>query len=620
MTGLLLILIVSLMLAYTIKRDIEEVLPPFVLTLMLGIYGMGILKKSHHAFSVSLAIFAVIAVICVFTVFRRLSLGEKKGSIAMAVKNHPGFILFLLTCVLMIFCYSTHFVNVWDDFHYNATFPKDCWSYGTMTSGNTSATYYKSYLPLQQLFFYWGFQSAGSFSEPMMFAYKMILIYIFLLPFFGQINKLKLSLKIPTALFTLVMPFLFMFEVQESLSMDTVMASIFAYAVINILTGEKRDFLCFYRILIAVTALTLMKSIALMFTGITLGIWLFVSVARYRKSKDKSDRYEIFAVFVSAVAAAAAYFSWKIFCDINGNSVYLSDKLAGNLEGGGGFALPDYGRETIVNILKSIFTMPANLGRFGMSLGATVLLAAVMIAVMIVRKEFDRKDFWTFLILLAGMAVYVAFLCYTYCFLFEKWEAESLSSLDRYFGTYCYVICYSVMYRYLIFLEKRTCENDGKRIIGKDITYATFCAAVLLLLVTIPYKNLKSCLVPSCYLEDRREYAQIKSEVRTEVKPIIDLNYYKGVIMTVNDSENDMYSRTLDYELIPHISRPLNMSLYSDPAERQQAIDAKINEVNPDFIYFSDHERAAEDVTRYLLPDRYYAVEGVTGLYSRRAQ
>ena len=83
-------------------------------------------------------------------------------------------LLFLLCCITVSFCYRTHFVMVWDDFHYNATFPKNCFYYGTVPMGTNLATHYKSYLPLLQLFFYWGFQAA-------------------------------------------VFPFLFLFEVQESL-------------------------------------------------------------------------------------------------------------------------------------------------------------------------------------------------------------------------------------------------------------------------------------------------------------------------------------------------------------------------------------------------------------------
>ena len=602
MTGLLLILVVSLMLAYIIKRDIEEVLPPFVMTLMLGIYGTGILKKSHHAFSLSLCVFALIALWFAYTLVRRRPKLSNFSKFAVSsVKSHTGFILFLFVSVLMFYCYSTHFVNVWDDFHYNATFPKDCWSYGTMTYGNTSATYYKSYLPLQQLFFYWGFQSVGKFSEPMMFSYKMILIYVMLLPFFKKFNDARLTVKIPIAVFSIIMPFLFMFEVVDSLSMDTVMASFFAYAVINILSEKKRDYYCFYRIFAAILCLTLMKSIALMFSGITLGIWLFVSVARYNKYKDKESLKEISAMAVTAVLTVAGYFSWKIFCDINGNTVYLSEKLADNLSSQGGISLPSYGKQTIAGIIKSIFGMNLNLENNGLSLGIVVVIACVLLGIIVFGKCADRFDFWTFLILLCGLFVYIAFLCYTYCFLFEPWEAEGLSSLDRYFGTYAYVICYTVLYRFICF--------DRKEIV--------LAVVVIVLVISLPFSNLFMILSPSAYLNARGEYYQIKMEVQNEVEPVISLNLPKSIVMVVNDSENDMYSRSLDYELIPHISRPLDMALYDNPEEKQRAFLTKISDENPDYIYFSKHERIAEDVDFYPIPENYRPVEGVEGLFGR---
>ena len=268
MLGLLLLLITGLMLTYILKgyrADIgpEDVLPPYVMTLLLFLYALAILKKVHHAYFLSLCFFALIFAAFLFLLIRRIKNAQGKLRVDKALlvnllKEHAGFILFLVLCVLVCWCYSTHFVLVWDDFHYNATFPKNCYTYGTMPTGSHLATHYKSYLPLLQLFFYWGFQGSG-FSETLMFDYKMVLIYVLLLPFFKRIPKLKIASAIALSLITAILPFLFLYEVQESLSMDTVMGLLFAYAVIGIASEKERDLIDYYGILVSLLCLTLIK-------------------------------------------------------------------------------------------------------------------------------------------------------------------------------------------------------------------------------------------------------------------------------------------------------------------------------------------------------------------------
>ncbi len=320
MTGLAILLIVGFMIAYILQREIEEVLPPFVMTLLLGIYALGILKKSHHAYFLSLCCFAVIAVLFVVMLIRRRKPVTTNGQqdvkrgfdLPAYMRAHAGFFVFLIVSMLIMWCYHTHFVMVWDDFHYNALFPKNCYAYGTMPVGFHSATHYKSYLPLLQLFFYWGFQGSG-FSEVLMFQYKMVLIYVLILPLFRRINVLQMPARIAMGISAAILPFLFMYEVQESLSMDTVMGLLFAYAIIEIVLADQRDLFCFYRILVALLCLTLIKTIAVIFTAICIATWVVVHVVRMREDSTDKVKNEWVMIAITCALNAIAYFSWKIF-------------------------------------------------------------------------------------------------------------------------------------------------------------------------------------------------------------------------------------------------------------------------------------------------------------------
>lgn len=605
--GLLVILpAVGLMLAYIHKRDVEDILPPLVMTLMLFNYALAIIGKGHHSFKLSIIIFILIAVVCVVCFLRRRNSPSEKSS-AFSFKQHfskhIGFYVYLIMCLLMVYGYSTHFVNVWDDFHYNATFPKDCYYFRTMPYGTNLATYYKSYLPLQQLLFYWGFQGFG-FSEPMMFQYKMVLIYTLMLPLFSLANKSKGITRIANLVFPAILPFLFLFEVIESLSMDTVMAAMFAYALINIAVKreDKPEPFRLYCILVSTVSLILMKSIAAMFAGITLGVWLFVLIVKSRRKSIKEFKLEWTAFLVTGFSTLLAYLSWKIYCNRHGNTTYLSNILSDNLSEGGRFSLPSYGQTTIQNILKSIFTMKMNLGPTGMSLFAVILISVALLAMLIINKSFDRTDLWTSVILAAGLFVYVAFLCYTYCFIFEQWEAESLSSLDRYFGTYALTVLYVIIYRI------NADVNSSKT---AEIALWATC---IISLVTLPYSNIIQTLMPQKYVEKRADIYAIREEVKAELNDLADAKLPMGYVVIVNNSENDMYARSMDYEVIPLVSRPFNSAGYESEGEIRDAFLEKIADVNPDYIYFTEHERA-EHADLYDIPTEYRAHESIKGLY-----
>ena len=60
MPGLILLLLFGLLLSYTLRKDPADVFPPYVFTFLTGLYLLGILKKSHHAFFLSLFAFAAI--------------------------------------------------------------------------------------------------------------------------------------------------------------------------------------------------------------------------------------------------------------------------------------------------------------------------------------------------------------------------------------------------------------------------------------------------------------------------------------------------------------------------------------------------------------------------------
>ena len=377
MLNLVILLAVAILLSFIINKDIEDVIPPFLFTVLVGIYVVAILGKSHH--SLLLSFFGFVGIWAIYIIKQRKIL-PTIGEIKAKFTPLPiGFIVYLIVCIVFVLLYSNRFVVGWDDLHYAATFPKDMFYYGTMPVGINSCTKYRDYLPLLQLFFYWGFQGIGDFSEPLMFQYKIVLIFTCMLPFFKLLTQNKGIKRICILIITIILPYTCLIEVLDGLSMDTVMALFFGYALVAVFDRKKCDWFYYYKIISALLVLVLIKSIALMFAGFVVAIWFIVELYDI-KSKDKRGKLTTAAIFCGgSLLTGVAYGSWKIFCIKHGNSTYLSDILSNNLEAGTSkFSLPDYGVETIRKFVSSLATMPTNLGRTGF----TVITAIIFIIVL----------------------------------------------------------------------------------------------------------------------------------------------------------------------------------------------------------------------------------------------
>ena len=560
MFPIFLIIFFSAILAFALDVKITRIIAPLTYTLLLILYGLAIIGKVHYGFIVSCIMFAGIWIfyLCrkkrIFPTLQSLISSESAFSI--------GFAVYLVVLGIVFFCYRNHFVFNWDDFHYNALFPKDMYYYKTMPTGWMNASEYKDYKPLMQLFFFWGFKGFGDFSEPLMFSYKMFLIYTALLPMFELIDRVSSKESIISqkslakyvraakmtaiGIITFILPFAFLFEVTISLSMDAYMASIFAYLVIMCVYEKRRDYITYYSIFTALLSLALVKSIALMFVGIVLGVWFLTGLTDLKKSENKKQRILIFTI--CAASSAAAYLSWTVFCKIKGNSTYLSDSLMDNIKGG--ITWPAYTHDTVTSFLKSIFTLNLNLGSCGLPFFGVIVACLVLVIFTCKNKKFDKKDALGWGVLVAGMAVYVMFLLYTYLFIFYDWEAESLSSLDRYFGTYALVIMIVAIYMLVT-----KCE---------DTMLLPLIITGILLIATMNYHSLGCVLSSGAY---EKEYGQARSQAQMaadELKEACPTDYDMGVVLTVGDSENDMYSRSLDYDMVPLVSKPFNVTAHEN--------------------------------------------------------
>jgi len=551
---LIILILFGILLSLAIDKRVEETLPPYAFLFLIFLYLLAILKKPHHAFELSFVIFAGVWGLYVIRkkrIFPKLT--DIKAQLSW--QNAPGFWCYLGAVAVMMYCYSNHFVNNWDDFHFNATFARDLFLYGGMPTGYKAATGYKTYKPLMQLFYDWGLQGIKSFDEPLMFQYKSFLLMTGLLPLFNLVREAKSHfMKIVVVITTVILPFSFLFEVVDSLSMDGLMGILFGYCLIAIIRDKDRDWFWYVKVMSGISALVMVKTTGIIFTGVVVGTWFMVDLHHYIADKRDGEKVNfrwLLNMIIGCIPAGVLWLSWKIFCDRNGNTTYLNTVLGADMDSAG---LPSYGKETIINALKQLFTLNMNLGAIGTTFALIMLMAAVMIVVMIRSKEADTISKVAYVCVCGCAIPYICLLIYTYLFVFYDFEAYSLSSYDRYLGTYALGVMIVVFY-----------DAFTRDVVAIRRTGVVFSG---ILLCTLNYYYLFNSFIPANYVSYRQELYEEKMEAKEEIEGIEGLVQDAFPIIIIGNESNTMYARAQDYYVIPMVSSSVDVLSYDADTDK----------------------------------------------------
>ncbi len=539
------------------KRKAEETLPVVVFLLMILIYIAGILGVIAHVLElILLYVFSGTVFFLLLGHFLRKIPVRQYLSSCIGLLRSPGIWIFAFLVVFFSICTLHMRVTNWDDLHYWAIFSKNMAYINGVPTGDMSSSLYRDYFPIVQYLYYPVFRILGGYRESAMFAVDYFLIYLALLPLLIRHEGQSLLSWCTSVLLAVALPFICSFQMLHCLGVDIIMTFLFGAGIIWIF-DERDDLFYFLRITILSTALTLSKTTALIFSAVLIGLF-------FVKRVSKTKRFWISFILLSA-SNLIFYFSWKYFCRLKGNTTYLSDNLSSNLDQSG-IVFPEYTKETIYSFLKSLFTF--HLNGSGLGLSAMAMLAVFLAAFILYFRNSREKlrDGTALFILIAGMIGYLLVLIYVYLFVFDPWEATSLSSYDRYITTCFGALLYTGFY----FLS---------RIPLMRFQYLYSCIA-LILLFTVNYSYIAQTLVPSgfrtCYGETLARRDRIDQELQSVLPP--DL-HYGDHILYVDDKYDMERSKMIPYCSVPYVARiiwpdenqPLTEEYILSEAERFQA-------------------------------------------------
>ena len=442
-----------------------------------------------------------------------------------------GIIIFALCSVFIYFAFRGHIVTNWDDFNYWANFPKNLYYSDAFVSGPASTTIFKDYMPIVQIYLYAILKFYGAFDEGVLFVAHNVLILTFLIPFF-EINTDDLRRSVIRVFAgTLLIP-AFSFQPFHCLGVDIIISAVFGYLLIRIFSTKNRDIWFYTELIILLSFLTLVKAMAIIVVAIVI-ILVWIDV-------NKKNRICILYSIASSIIPICFYFSWHLFCRIKGNTSYLSDKAISNVNGGA-FVLPEYAGTVVRKYIEALLSLNLNGGKIGAS-AVAIMIFVIAIARYGFKDIKNKKLMWG--IISVGFFGYLLSLLYTYLFVFEEWEALSLSSFDRYISLYLLGAGFACVYE--------VCTNFFET---KE-TKLYQLALPVSLLISLNYSFLSNMLIPSHYDSYVSQIRNRRTEVEAEMnRLLLEGKDSLGMrVIIVNRERDDETVKYQQYALIPRVS------------------------------------------------------------------
>ena len=524
---------ISLFFAQKYDRKYIEALPVGVYIFMLLSYLLAV--TGHVSHITGLLMIYELAGLALVICMTRL----KKAALLKPLAD-PGNLIFVLLLIILRLLSLHMRVTNFDDFHSWAITPKDMFFVNGMPTGNMASTFYRDYFPLVYIMDFLFFKLSGGFSESGMFFVLWALMSVSMSGFFHHReddDNIRYICRVSAGI---MLPFLVSFQFLHCLGLDILATLIFGSVLVYIMEevegtkpGDGQTGFVYLRIILATSVLAMMKTTSIVLAAVCIGVYF---VRRIEPGKLLSWGYCI----LYPVITGGFWMSWKVFCRIKGNTTYLSENLDRNLTSGH-MGFPSYTGSTVKEFCIKLFTYGLNDGAAGLTSVIILLIFVFSYIIYKRRKGPDIRSTLSFVTVIAGMAGYLLVMIYIYLFVFEEWEALTLSSYDRYIATYFGAMLFVALY-FLLVEEIRPVW--------------AMPALVLMLAVTLNYPFIMKTLSPAGFDREFGETVREIDSISDEFfKAAGEQPAYGEKIVIVDPSQDQLRAKVLPYAAVPGVTR-----------------------------------------------------------------
>ena len=568
-------------------KKLYETIPLSVFVITLFVYLLALFLPLNIAVWTTCGIIAATFIIV-----------SAKHKISIAGFGNDLYSCCITAAVCIFFCLimGNRRVFFYDDLSYWALYTKNIFSINKLPHlfENCSVNY-KDYPPIMQILQYLAMFGRKSFSEPVMFQTNVCFIYIILLPMLSVINKVKTGgfAKMAIIVFNIIFPHVLTSQFYYRLGVDLYLALTFGYVIYSIIQNDD-DLFRLLSITTGSSFLALIKSSGIVLSLLAIIMFIIWEILKRRYSGVTYGMKGVIPVLLKTAVillfTLGSYFSWQLFLRYSWNNGYLSNRVKDGIKGGG-FSLPPYTGEVILNYVNHFFTYPLTRNRFGVTAFLLVIFIVAVYTVNIVnsRRSGENTGLHTAMLVMSmsGLVIFCVAHISMYLFVFDEWEAHGLMEYDRYITQYLG----GVFYVYVCLLLRVIACSGGK---FKNMAGVVTAASLLIFIALLPYADIKEYLVPANYkamLENG--YAQMSQAAADEWRSsgIREMNLaHDGTQrLTVIANEWDETTQFIEYEAVPQpIDRILNV-----PAVEEGKLADTIDDYLESYLYVARGSKAS---------------------------
>ncbi|MBR6159662.1 MAG: hypothetical protein IKQ40_05110 [Lachnospiraceae bacterium] len=450
----------------------------------------------------------------------------------------------------------------------------------------------------------------------------------------GKGRKITLS-KAASVILYIIFPHILTSQFYFRLGVDLLLALVFGYILFYIFVPDDHDAFTMLTLACGLSFLALIKT-----SGIVLCLLAVIMFAVRRmffsgeasavsdlkrqganttgavqknpgavpKDTGKSRLPAVIQTFLLLVFSVGAYLSWQLFLHYSWNKGYLSDRVKAGVSGAG-FSFPEYTGEVVANYIKHFFVYPLTRNAVGVTAAVLVLfIAAVYVTGRVAGRSAkghtagaentagasnagnaentasgSRFGTAAFVMVMAGLLIFMTAHLSMYLFVFDEWEAHGLAEFDRYITQYLG----GAFFLYACMLLRMNRAGAKAASLLMYVSLAVFIAL-------LPYRDMKHYLVPDEYdAMFESEYARISENAADEWKAsgIDELNLaHDGTqrVTVVADAWDDTM-QFIEYAAVP---QPINR-IVNAPAAEPGRICGYIMDFVDEYVYVCNNAPAS---------------------------
>lgn len=236
-----------------------------------------------------------------------------------------GVFLFTIYYVIIIVaCKGIKFID-WDDLGHWGTTLKQTYYLNAIPVKEVAASSYNDYPPASNIWINLFLVNFKTFREELVFGIWNLIIGMCFIPFWERIDSYQcVSKNVINTILCALLPFALSFTSFLNLKVDWLVAAMTIYILCRLADTEHFDINFYIDMTLVLSVLVLCKAVAIVLALLCLIAVLLCVI--YERAKI----YNFVQGFACGAIVIATYFSWKIFCRINGNHSYITDSF-GNL-------------------------------------------------------------------------------------------------------------------------------------------------------------------------------------------------------------------------------------------------------------------------------------------------